>query len=88
MPLKIRTLLIKIHLDKSITKSDLDLKRLLVDTIESRGLGEVVEETSSSEILEVVIEVSLSEKIDNDLHDLLGSLGFNLYKIQDISCDG
>lgn len=83
--MKLRTLLIEIYLDKNITKSDLDLRHLLVATIESRDLGEVVEETSSPEILEVVLEVSEKKKIEDDLKDLLGSLGFNEFKIQDIS---
>jgi hypothetical protein len=85
--LKTRTLLIEIHLDKNITKSDLELRHLLVDTIESRDLGEVVEETSSPEMLEVVIEVSGNKKIEEDLKGLLISLGFNQYKIQDISSE-
>ncbi len=83
--LKVKTLLIAIHLDKRITKSDLVLRHLLVDTIEARDLAEVIEETSSPEIIEVVLEVSENKKIEDDLNDLLGSLGFNEYKIQDIS---
>ena len=85
--MKTKTLLIKVHLDKNITKSDLDLRHLLVDTIESRNLGEVVEEASSTEMLEVVIEVAWIKKIENDLQGLLISLGFNDYNIQDISND-
>ena len=85
--MKTKTLLIKIHLDKNITKSDLDLRHLLVDTIENRDLGEVIEETSSPEMLEVVIEVSRIKNIENDLQGLLISLGFNDYNIQDISSD-
>jgi hypothetical protein len=81
----IKTLLIEIHLDNHITKSDIDLRHILVDTIESRDLAEVVEETSSPEMLEVVLEVSDDKKIENDLKDLLTSLGFNRYAIQDIS---
>lgn len=85
--MKTKTLLIEIHLDKNITKSDLDLRHILVDTIESRDLGEVVEETSSPEMLEVVLEVSENEKIEDDLQGLLISLGFNHYNIQNISSD-
>jgi len=84
--LKIKTLLIEINLDRHIGKSDLNLRQLLVSTIEDRELGEVVEETSSPEMMEVVIEVS-SIKVKNDLKDLLFSLGFNDYKITDISHD-
>ncbi len=85
--MKTSTLLIKIHLDKNITKSDLYLRHLLVNTIEKRGLGEVVEETSSPEMMEVVIELSRNKKIKDDLEGLLISLGFNNYNIQDISID-
>lgn len=79
--MKTKTLLIEIHLDKNITKSDLELRYLLVATIESRKLGEVVEETSSPEMMEVVIEVSGNKKIEDDLKGLLTSLGFSQYKI-------
>ena len=82
-----KTLLIEINLDKHITKSDLDLRRFLVETIEGRGLGEVVEETSSPVMLEVVIKVSRNKKIEDDLKGLLISLGFNNFNIQDISID-
>ena len=58
----------------------------MVNTIEDRDLGEVVEETSSPEMLEVVIETS-KKKIEEDLKSLLCSLGFNNYEIQDISSD-
>jgi hypothetical protein len=85
--LKTKTLLVEIHLDKNIIKSDLDLRHLLVDTIEGRNLGEVIEETSSPEVLEVVIEVSGNKKIEHDLNGLLISLGFSQYKIQDISSE-
>ena len=85
--MKTKTLLIIIHLDKNITKSDLDLRHLLVDTIENRSLGEVIEETSSPEMLEVVIEIPGKKKIEEDLKSLLVSLGFNNYEIQDISSD-
>jgi len=60
--LKVKTLLIAIHLDRWITKSDLALRRLLVDTIEERNLAEVLEETSSPEMIEVVINVSGNKK--------------------------
>lgn len=83
--MKTKTLLIEIHLNEGVIKSDLDLRHLLVDTIESRDLGEVIEETSSPEMLEVVIEVSGNKKIEDDLKELLTSLGFCKYKIQDIS---
>jgi len=82
--LKLKTILIEIYLDKDLIKSDLDLRHLLVATIESRDLGEVIEETSSSEMLEVVLEVSENKKIGDDLKGLLNSLGFNQYKIEEI----
>ena len=83
--MKAKTLLIVIHLDKNITKSDLDLRHLLVGTIENRNLGEVVEETSSPEMMEVAIEVSGENKIEDDLQSLLISLGFNDFSIQEIN---
>lgn len=84
---KPKTFLIKIHLNKRLTKSDLVLRHLLVDTIEYRNLAEVIEETSSPDMIEVVLEVSDYKKIECDLKSLLTSLGFNQYKIQDISND-
>lgn len=83
--MKTKTLLIEIYLGKRIERSDLELRHLLVDTIESRNLGEVVEETSSPEMLEVVVEVPGRKKVENDLQSLLASLGFDHYNIQDIS---
>jgi hypothetical protein len=83
--LKVKTLLISIHLDKNITKADLVLRHLLVATIEGRNLAEIIEETSSLNTIEVVLEISENKKIENNLKDLLTSLGFNHYKIQDIS---
>lgn len=84
--MKIKTLLIEINLDRHISKSELSLRQLLVSTIENRELGEVVEETSSAEMMEVVIEVSSNIVID-DLNNLLISLGFNDCRITDISQD-
>jgi len=84
--LEIKTLLIEIRLDEHISKSDLSLRHLLVSTIEKRELGEVVDETSSAEMMEVVIEVS-SNRIKDDLKNLLISLGFNDYRITDITQD-
>ena len=82
-------LLIKIHLDKNITKSDLDLRHLLVETIEGRDLGEVIEETSSAEMLEIIVEVPSERKIEDNLKSLLISLGFNNYNIQVVpNCGG
>lgn len=86
--MKVKTLLITIYLDPWITKSDLVLRHLLVDTIEARGVAEVIEETSSYEIIEVVLEVSVNKKIESDLKDLLDSLGFSQYEIRDISNEG
>lgn len=83
--LKVKTLLIEIPLDKSITKPDLVLRHLLVDTIEDRNLAEVVEETSSSKMMELVLEVSDNKKIENILKDLLSLLGFGQYEIRNIS---
>jgi len=85
--MKTKTVLIEIRLDKDITKSDLDLRNLLVETIESRNLGEVIEETSSPSMLEIVIEISREKKINDNLRDLLISLGFNDYNLRDISID-
>jgi hypothetical protein len=84
--LKTKRLLIEIHLDQSISKSDLHLRYLLVDTLESRGIGEVTDETSSSNMLEVVINV-LEENHIQSIPELLISLGFNDFNIIDISED-
>lgn len=85
--MKVKTLLIAIQLDSGLTKSDLILRHILVDTIEYRNLAEVVEETSSPKMIEVVLEISENKKIEEDLKGLLTSLGFSRYKIQDISND-
>lgn len=83
--MKVKTILIEIQLDSGLTKSDLILRHILVDTIEYRNLAEVVEETSSPKMIEVVLEISDNKKIEEELRDLLASLGFTRYKILDIS---
>ena len=80
-----RTLLIEIYLDKDISGFDLDLRHLLVDTIGSRQLGEIIDETSSPEMMEVVLNVMRNEHIEDNLKVLLNSLGFNNYTIKDIT---
>jgi len=80
--MKIKTLLIEIYLSNHIKKTDLDLRHVLVDTIESRNLGEVVEETSSPEALEVVIEHPANKNIEQPVKDILLSLGFDSFKME------
>lgn len=80
-----KTILIKIYLDDKIIEADISLRHLLVESIESRALGNVIEETSSLTMLEVVIETAINREIGGDLRSLLLSLGFNNYSIQNIS---
>jgi hypothetical protein len=82
-----KTILIEIFLDNEIGKSDLEFRQIIVGTIEERGLGEVVEETSSANILEIVIEVEESKEIKEDLKSLLFSFGFTNYRIKNIFID-
>ena len=82
-----KTFLIEIYLSNIIEKSDLEFRQIITGTIESRGLGEVVEETSASNMLEIVIEVESDKEIKEDLESLLLSLGFANFKIQDISIE-
>lgn len=82
-----KTLLIEIYLNNTIEKSDLEFRQIIVGTIESRGLGEVVEETSAPNMLEIVIEVEENKEIKDDLESLLLSLGFVNFKIEDVFID-
>lgn len=82
-----KTVLIEIYLNNTIEKSDLEFRQIIVGTIESRGLGEVVEETSAPNMLEIVIEVEGSKDIKEDLESLLLSLGFVNFKIKDVFID-
>jgi hypothetical protein len=82
-----KTILIEIYLNNTIEKSDLEFRQIIVGTIESRGLGEVVEESSAPNMLEIVIEVDENKAIKKDLESLLLSLGFNNFKIQNIFID-
>ena len=77
--------MVQIFLDDNLKKSDLDLRHILVDTIENRNLGEVIEETSSSEELEVIIEHSSDNDISRAVKDCLIYLGFNDYKMEYIT---
>lgn len=82
-----KTVLIEIYLNNTIEKSDLEFRQIIVGTIESRGLGEIVEETSSPNMLEILIEVEENKEIKNDLESLLLSLGFVNFKIENIFID-
>jgi hypothetical protein len=82
-----KTVLIEIYLSNTLEKSDLEFRQIITGTIESRGLGEVVEETSASNMLEIVIEVEEGKEIKEDLESLLLSLGFVNFKIKDILID-
>jgi hypothetical protein len=82
-----KTLLVEIFLNNVIVKSDLEFRQIIVGTIENRGLGEVVEETSAPNMIEIVIEVMKDREIKKDLESLLLSLGFNNFKIQNIFID-
>ena len=82
-----KTVLVEIYLNDTIEKSDLEFRQIIVGTIESRGLGEVVEETSAPNMLEIVIELEGSKEIKDDLESLLLSLGFVNFKIQDVFID-
>ncbi|KQB41124.1 hypothetical protein [Flavobacterium aquidurense] len=82
-----KTVLIEIYLSNNLEKSDLEFRQIITGTIEERGLGEVVEETSASNMLEIVIEVEENKEITEDLEGLLLSLGFTNFKIQDIFID-
>jgi hypothetical protein len=79
-----KTVLVEIYLNNTIEKSDLEFRQIIVGTIESRGLGEVIEETSALNMLEIVIEVEENKEIKSDLKSLLLSLGFVNFKIQDV----
>lgn len=79
-----KTILIEIYLNNTIEKSDLEFRQIIVGTIENRGLGEVVEETSAPNMLEIVIEVEENKSIKKDLESLLLSLGFVNFKIRNI----
>lgn len=79
-----KTVLIEIYLDNTLEKSDLEFRQIIVGTIEKRGIGEVIEETSAPNMLEIVIEVENNKEIKDDLESLLLSLGFVNFKIQDV----
>ena len=79
-----KTTLIEIYLDNSIEKSDLEFRQFIVDTIESKGLGEVVEETSSQYMMEIVVETEGNKEIKPDVKSLLLSLGCANFNIKDI----
>lgn len=82
-----KTILVEIYLNNALEKSDLEFRQIIVGTIESRGFGEVVEETSTSNVLEIVIEVEENKEINEELESLLLSLAFVNFKIQEIFID-
>ena len=72
-----QTLFVEIFLDDQLTKADLKLRHILVETIEDRNIGDIIEETSSDEKLEVVIEVLDCSRIYLELNDLLSIIGYH-----------
>ena len=82
-----KTVLIEIYLSDDLDKSDLEFRQIITGTIEERGLGDVAEETSALNMLEIVIEIEDNKEIKEDLGSLLMSLGFVNFKIEDISID-
>jgi hypothetical protein len=82
-----KTVVVEIYLNNTIDKSDLEFRQIIVGTIENRDLGEVVEETSAPNMLEIVIEVKENNEIKEDLESLLFSLGFINFRIGDVFID-
>lgn len=66
---------------------DLTLRHILVDTIEERGIGKVINEGTNSEGFHLIIEVSEKYEISKDkiviLMKSLGLTGFSILEIED-----
>jgi len=79
------TLLIQIFLNNNIETSHLEFRQIIVGTLEERDLGEVVEETSSINMLEIVVEVKKVKEIKEAIKDIIMALGFTKFNITKIT---
>ena len=80
-----KTILIEIHLKEPITMLNLESRYSLVAMIESKQRGSVIEETSSSNMMEVVLEVENDVDILDELHSMLAALDIDNYLIKEIN---
>lgn len=67
-------LTLTIPLKGSSTKKDFDLRYTLVDTIEERGIGEVIEEGTGDRFMQVVIELDKTDEKEQEIRQILKSL--------------
>jgi hypothetical protein len=70
-----RLLTIRIVLESPLSDIDLKLRHTLADTLEDRGIGEVVDEGSCQNYMEIALSIDPSEHKESSVRSLLQSLG-------------
>jgi hypothetical protein len=71
-----RSLCITISIDTPFSVSDLKLRHVLEDTIESRGLGRIWDSNISHKAMELHLDADESKILVEAMSSLLDSLGF------------
>lgn len=79
-----KKLWIQIFLDNGLEMADVHMRYIFVDTIESRGLGEVVEEGTSADGLELIVTYPANENVQPSIVELLNSFRFTNYKMEEL----
>lgn len=70
-----RELTILTKLSESFSNANLNLRHTLVDTLEERGIGEVVYEGMGEDFMEVTLEIDSWRAKEDEIRSILKSLG-------------
>lgn len=62
-------------LSENFSNVNLSLRHTLVDTLEARGIGEVVDEGMGEGFMDVTLDIIPSELKENEIRSILKSLG-------------
>ena len=66
---------IRVEFPEGISKEKLELRYILADTIENRGIGNVIEEGSGEDFIELIVDVEQVENPMEKISSILLSLG-------------
>lgn len=70
-----QTLTIRVNIDGPWSDRNLQIRYILVETLEGRGIGEVRDEGTGEDYMEVTLDVIRSEANDEAVRSILQSLG-------------
>lgn len=70
-----QSLTIRVKLGERFSDTNLQLRYLLADTLEKRGIGEVYDEGMGEDFMEVTLDVMRSHAKEAEIKSILQSLG-------------